>query len=557
MNENETPTADTVGIITNSKLTNVMNNIVSSAQEGNKNPSKLPVHPIIWYKAKYPELAAIYGEPLKIIRGARKSVAGGGYYVAGINEDFLAATLGSRGSPQEPIVFYAPENGFYQYQAEHGIYHPISEDEIKEMLSAVMLQCHRACQTHSCNSSELAFKRREEKNLWGVIKKAKAILKVEQDFFADDYTELLPCVNGVLRLRDRHLMQFEPQYQLRHKLSVPYRPKEKCNKFLDTLLDRALDLEDIELLQQWCGMLLTGKNHAQMLLILTGTAGGGKGTIVRVLHGILGTGNVGMLRTQLLETRFEIGRCSGKMLLYGSDVNEDFLNHRGASMIKSLIGGDPLNAEFKGSNKTPEMEGCFNMILTCNSHLKIKLQGDEEAWRRRLLIIELHKEKPKCPIYDLSEQILEHEASGVLNWMIEGYRKIRKNRMVIKLTSDQQKRVDDILLESASVEVFVRECIEEDSESQLTVEQMRAGYLSFCKKRGWRSVPEKEFSSRSEGAVVRELGLPKRHDIIDDIGNTRRGWKGIRLNNASAAKSQENTDTSDASLAIRNILNES
>ena len=34
---------------------------------------------------------------------------------------------------------------------------------------------------------------------------------------------------------------------------------------------------DIDLLQRWCGLALFGVNLAQRLVILTGTAGGGKG----------------------------------------------------------------------------------------------------------------------------------------------------------------------------------------------------------------------------------------------------------------------------------------
>jgi phage/plasmid-associated DNA primase len=81
---------------------------------------------------------------------------------------------------------------------------------------------------------------------------------------------------------------------------------------------------------------LIGENLAQRLLILTGTAGGGKGTFIRVLVGILGQTNVASLRTQLLNERFELGRFLGKTLLYGADVPEKFLNHRGASVLKSL-----------------------------------------------------------------------------------------------------------------------------------------------------------------------------------------------------------------------------
>jgi hypothetical protein len=60
-------------------------------------------------------------------------------------------------------------------------------------------------------------------------------------------------------------------------------------------------------------------------------------------------------------------------------------------------------------------------------------------------------------IADLSEQILKGEASGVLNWMLEGLEKIRADGWQLHLTFQQQKLVDDLLLESESYTVFVGE----------------------------------------------------------------------------------------------------
>jgi phage/plasmid-associated DNA primase len=70
----------------------------------------------------------------------------------------------------------------------------------------------------------------------------------------------------------------------------------------------ALCEEDIDLLQRWCGVALVGSNLVQVVMLLTGTAGGGKGTFIRVLRGIIGPHNMATLRTSLLGTRFELGR---------------------------------------------------------------------------------------------------------------------------------------------------------------------------------------------------------------------------------------------------------
>jgi phage/plasmid-associated DNA primase len=78
-----------------------------------------------------------------------------------------------------------------------------------------------------------------------------------------------------------------------------------------------------------------------------------------------------------------LGRFLGRTVLYGADVGSDFLNCGGASVLKSLTGGDPMTLEFKTTNARPEITCAFNAILTTNAHLRVRLQGDAEAWRRR------------------------------------------------------------------------------------------------------------------------------------------------------------------------------
>ena len=149
--------------------------------------------------------------------------------------------------------------------------------------------------------------------------------------------------------------------------------------FLEVLMHAALEREDLDLLQRWCGLALIGVNLAQRMVILSGTAGGGKGTFIRVLHGIIGAENIGSLRPALLGERFEMGGFLGKSLLYGADVTEDFLNCKSAGYLKGLLGVDPVTFELKGSNERPTIISRFNAIVTCNSRLTVRLEGDTEA----------------------------------------------------------------------------------------------------------------------------------------------------------------------------------
>lgn len=484
----------------------------------------LPDTPAAWFAAKFPPLEKRFGLAVEEVYPKEEKEAKP--YVRDVAEDFLAATLGEGGTPSAPTVFVAPEARFYTYSPGEGVYGEAREAKLTARLSDLLLACARSCVSRF-DTRNLEFKFRDSANLRGVLSRARGLLEVESGFFETDLMSFVPCSNGMLRVADKSLVPFGPAFRRRNKLGVAYRPGATCPVFLDTLLRPALAPDDIEVLQRWCGLALVGVNMAQRFVILTGTAGGGKGTLIRVVNGIIGPGNVGTLRPDLLGERFELGRLLGKSLLYGADVPDNFLNCKGASVLKALTGGDPVTLEFKGSNERPEIVCRFNAIVTCNSRLTVRLEGDAEAWRRRLVIIEYLKPKPANVIADLSEQILRDEGPGVLNWMLEGLDKIRADGWQLRLTAAQQRVVDDLLLESEGDVVFAKECLERDGTESLTVADCYERYVVFCNERGWAAMAKRKFSISIGDTVTRLYGLTVRHDIRDQAGKTQRGWKGI------------------------------
>lgn len=498
------------------------------AENGFEIPAPLPGMPDEWFAKKYPALPDQYGPAvlLETPESNEEAEAEVIPIVKDLSEDFLAATLGEQGTPTAPTIFMATEERFYTYDPTVGIYVEARDASLIARLSATLLQCARECATE-CDIKNLTFRFRDTANLRGVTQRARGLLEVPHDFFEANLQEYIPCRNGMLRLSDHRLLPFSPAYRRRNKLTVDYVKGQTCPMFLDLLMRPALTEDELDLLQRWCGQALIGVNLAQRMMILTGTPGGGKGTFIRVLRGIIGPENLGSLRPQMLGERFELGRLMGKSLLYGADVPENFLNCKGASALKAVIGGDPQSMEFKGSNERPDLVCRFNAIATCNSRLTVHLEGDAEAWRRRLAIVEYKNAKPATVITDLSEQILAKEGPGVLNWMIAGLEKLQADGWSLRLNENQQRVVNDLLMESEADVVFAKECLHREAGAELTVARCYEAYVAFCNERSWVAMPRKRFSTVIGDTVTRQFGMTLRHDLSDDDGKNQRGWKGL------------------------------
>ena len=483
--------------------------------------------PILWFAKQYPDVAKEYGKALK------QTLKGTGYIVTGINENFFAAMLGSLGNPTSPMIYATIEDRFYAYDPAEGIYVAKSKPEIVFGISRVMQQCADECKG-TCfgvnyDATPLVFNLSNAAQLKGVIEKAKGMLAVRENYFDTNLEELIACKNGMLRLADRQLLPFSPQYKRRNKLAVNYDPTGTCSEFMERLLKPALNEIDIKVLQQWCGLCLIGINLSQVIVLLTGSSGRGKGTFIRVLQGIIGQTNVVQLRTDQLGQRFETSAFIGKILLYGADVKATFLNNANASILKALTGGDPLNAEIKCVTGRPVIYGKYLVIVTTNSRLTLNLEGDQDAYRRRLILIECNKTRPDNVIVNLSELLLETEASGILNWMLDGLDLLRNQGYVIELSPEQKRAVDDLLLESENHLIFVKECLVRDKTAILMTSDCFNAYCAYCKSRKWSPSLQRDASKLITHAITIEYGVTQSHDITNEKVSNQRGWHGLRL----------------------------
>ena len=305
--------------------------------------------------------------------------------VTGINERFWAGLYA-----RENRVLYDPdEKCFYRYDETSGLWRQITSEMIREAISQRILEVSRESQQLSLEIQITQTKLKSVVGaLMGIVEK-RGVFATKQRF--------IHVSNGVIRFGDDGAVEFgafSPGDYSRNQSPFAFDAAAECPRFLNELIYSALSAEDADLVQRWAGLAVFGYNLPQRFLILDGTPNGGKGTLVRIIQALVGVVNTYQLRTENLMERFETYRYRGKTLLIGPDAPGDFLMQRGTSMLKVLVGGDPLSAEGKGSNGDFAMFGTFNIVMTCNSRLKIRLEDDTAAWRRRLLVVRYEKPPP-------------------------------------------------------------------------------------------------------------------------------------------------------------------
>jgi len=326
-----------------------------------------------------------------------------------------------------------------------------------------------------------------------------------------------------------------PDFRFLSASPVSFVKGAECPRFINELLAPVLCPDDIHLIQKLFGLILVDENELQKIVVLEGAEGVGKSVLAQILKIIVGEKRTTELRTRHLESRFETARYADKRLLLGSDVKSDFLKRDGALLLKALTGGDLIGVERKGVDGTDDICGALHVLITSNAPLQIRLDGDEGAWRRRLVIIQFHKPAgpPAKRILRLAETLVREDGSGILNWMLEGAIAAHRDVQVLGdlfQTPEQRRRIDDRLGESDSVGVFVRDCLILAPGGEVTSQALRDAYGCYCRMKGWVEQSERSFHLQIKDTLEVKYGqaVEPSENIVCG-GRRSRGCRGVVL----------------------------
>jgi phage/plasmid-associated DNA primase len=358
--------------------------------------------------------------------------------------------------------------------------------------------------------------------------------------FAARKASIVHVANGMLDLSSGRveLKPFGPEHMSRNQSPLKYDPQAKCPRFLGELIGRAVKPEDADVIRRYGGLALLGKNLCQVVLVFSGIGRTSKGTTASLIQEIVGKINCFQLRTGLLDSRFETGLFHDRTLLYGADVAEDFLNNESAGRIKSLTGGDLLIGEVKGGNDSHQIRGEFNVLITANTRLMLKLSGDASAYSRRLILI-IFENAVDEPIPNFDKILIEQEGSGILNWFLSGALEMLEciaNRQPFPLTPEQKMRVEDLLNESDSLRHFVDNCIHRTGmpTDGVTTIALHRAYMEHCDTKAWQPIGKKTFEGKIPDLICeRHKSHKQRH--LGGSSDSPSGYQGIVLLSESEA----------------------
>jgi putative DNA primase/helicase len=240
---------------------------------------------------------------------------------------------------------------------------------------------------------------------------------------------MIPFRNFVVDSTDLSTFPHSPNLDVLYCLDYDYNPDATCPLWLKFLSQVLPEKGLIEVLQEYLGLIFVNRDKYKMeqMLVCLGGGSNGKSVIFETLFRLIGIENMSNFdMTQLTRgqsSEANIAEMDGKILNYCSDLDPKDIS---GGVIKRLISGEPMQA--RKMYKDPMLMKNIPLFI-CNANALPDTSDKSHGWFRRLLIIPFNvtiKEK------DQDKQLatkLRSEFAGILNWIMEGRRRIVANEL--------------------------------------------------------------------------------------------------------------------------------
>ena len=292
--------------------------------------------------------------------------------------------------------------------------------------------------------------------------------------------------NGMFDIKAGKLHKHNPKYlsinQIPYDLRLDVRDKleemgQETEKFLNYSVP---DKTDQMMLFQYIGYCMTTDTCMQKFMILRGTGGTGKSSIISMIQRIIGLENTSSVSMQDLNQRFYPAQMRGKLLNACADISAQALDN--IDVIKKATGEDLLIYEKKGMDPTTFRS--YAKLLFSANQIPLNLDEKSDALYRRMLILVMDK-KPKVMDRELNDKL----AAEVDYWIWKAMYalKILYNKGEFAESDACQEEVERLHRAADTVKAFMDERTCKHPGAEIKRELLYEQYVEYCKGYGRKS----------------------------------------------------------------------
>jgi P4 family phage/plasmid primase-like protien len=338
--------------------------------------------------------------------------------------------------------------------------------------------------------------------------------------FEEPPKNLICFENGILDLNTLELQPHNPKYFFRNMVHAKYDPNAKCPKFLEWLNEVLPDEKSRLLAQEIFGYCFYRDYPLHHIFFIVGSGRNGKGTFARTLEAILGKESCARINLERLDERFQATNLWGKL---ANIVTEPDIKRFSTEIIKSLSGQDLISGEVKGKQKLINFTNYAKIIVVANQLPRV--DDKSLAWWERVILLEFPiviPEEKRIP--NIEERWLndEMERGGVVNWALEGLKRLLQNRRFTK-SETMVEKVEEYKRWSNPVDYFLEKRCVFEVNAWIPKKELYEAYKDFCEEEDLKIVSEEAFGSE----VKKKPKVRTARKMVE--GQRIWVWEGVKL----------------------------
>lgn len=361
----------------------------------------------------------------------------------------------------------------------------------------------------------------------GAIKRRS--IELDKSKFESIPLNLIPVQNGIYDISTGQLMPFTPEYFFTSNLPTIYNKDAECPGF-EKFISEVLPEADRKICQEWFGFLLYREYFIHKAMMFLGEGRNGKSTLINVMIAMLGKENCSAESLQNLATnRFSAASLYAKYANLFPDLPPKSLLD--SSTFKACVGGDRISAERKNQQRF----AFWNYAKLCFSANRLpKSEDDSLAFFERWILLNFKNTfvGEKAEKNKLAEITTEQELSGILNWALEGLRRLlHQQDFSYSKTGDSLR--EEYIRKSNPVAAFSMDCLVIKPDGYITKQILYAEFIQYCKRNSYPITSEKKFPKDLQKEIMIEDYRPKLN------GKRPPCWRGIAFKDMQEEQQDE------------------
>lgn len=295
--------------------------------------------------------------------------------------------------------------------------------------------------------------------------------------------------NGMYNLDTHFLMSHEKERYMTSQLPYEFDEEATCPHWLrflsEVLVDEAgeTDTQLIALLQEAFGYSLTTHTLHEKMFWLHGQAATGKSTILRVLKALLGSAAQEIGLHELQHNTYQLAEIGDKRVITCSEAASG--SYLADAYLKQMVSGEEIVA--RQIYRQPERIKPIAKVWWAMNEIPQNLDRSNAIYRR-LLLIPFRRTIPKEQRDIHLSQKLHEELSGILNWAIEGLKRLNDNGTFTDAAQVEQS-VQDYQKDNDAEAEFLNdeEWISEVGQGATLASDLYMAYSMYCQRFGYKA----------------------------------------------------------------------